>query len=335
MERTTDVLVLPPSTTGRVGVISRATLELCAALRASGVCLAIVSGARTATLLTRLPFLPAADAYVSENGGRIFYPAGAAPASGVSDGGGGPAAAAAAAAAAALPTACPLVEDLEWRALLAPVAGPPRQEATPPEQRAGALWDHYRALAAAGWRLDALGYATAFRLHAPPAQEASTAAHAAPDVAAAAAASAARPACLKASVNLGVLDFYPAAAGKEGAAAHLLARWGGAPHCAAHLCDDDNDLPLARMVARAFLPRVAEASVAAAAAADPARFVVATARHTAATEEMLRAAAAFFAELQRTGGAARLEAAALAAEAAAGRAAATAGAEPARLHEHT
>jgi 3-deoxy-D-manno-octulosonate 8-phosphate phosphatase KdsC-like HAD superfamily phosphatase len=73
-----------------------------------------------------------------------------------------------------------------------------------------------------------------------------------------AAAIAGRPAGLKCTFNLGVADFYPAAAGKEGAAAHLLARWGGAPAGAAHLCDDDNDLPLAAMVGRAFLPSITE-----------------------------------------------------------------------------
>ncbi|KIY91963.1 hypothetical protein MNEG_16000, partial [Monoraphidium neglectum] len=56
------------------GIISRETLRLAAALRASGARLAIVSGARTATVLQRLPYLPYADAIVSENGGRIFYP---------------------------------------------------------------------------------------------------------------------------------------------------------------------------------------------------------------------------------------------------------------------
>lgn len=54
-------------------MISRGTLERCARLRAGGARIAIVSGARTTTLLARLSFLPAADAYVSENGGRIFY----------------------------------------------------------------------------------------------------------------------------------------------------------------------------------------------------------------------------------------------------------------------
>ena len=53
--------------------------------------LVLVSGARAQTLLQRLPFLPAADAYVCENGGRIFYPHGP------------------------LPTALPLQEDMGWR----------------------------------------------------------------------------------------------------------------------------------------------------------------------------------------------------------------------------
>ena len=52
----------------------------------------LVTGARTATLLQRLPFLPAADAYVCENGGRIFYPD------------------------MTLPTACQIAEDARWRA---------------------------------------------------------------------------------------------------------------------------------------------------------------------------------------------------------------------------
>ena len=62
----------------------------------------LVTGARTATLLQRLPFLPAADAYVSENGGRIFYPD------------------------ATLPTACQIAEDARWRARHTPTGAPER-----------------------------------------------------------------------------------------------------------------------------------------------------------------------------------------------------------------
>ncbi|KAI8469912.1 MAG: hypothetical protein J3K34DRAFT_521817 [Monoraphidium minutum] len=261
LQRAGGIILLPPSTTGRVGIISEETLRLAARLRGAGARLAIVSGARTPTVLQRLPFLPAADAIVSENGGRIFYPD--------PDG----------------LAAAPLKEDLEWRAALAPAAGPPGEEALPPERRSGAVWGYYRQLAEAGWKLDALGYATAFRLTQTPGKSAA-------DLEAAIAA---RPPALKCSFNLGVADFYPAASGKEGAAARLLARWGGAARAAVHLGDDDNDLPLARLVGRAFLPSISEESVAAAVAAEPGRFVVADQKWTAGTEQMLRAVARHFA----------------------------------------
>lgn len=61
----------------------------------------LLTGARTATLLQRLPFLPAADAYVAENGGRIFYPD------------------------QTLPTAMPLMEDSKWRKVHNSAGGDP------------------------------------------------------------------------------------------------------------------------------------------------------------------------------------------------------------------
>jgi len=66
---------LPPSSTGMKGIISSSTLRLCQILRKKyNVKLTLVSGMRTSTLLKRLPYLPKADAYASEAGGRIFYP---------------------------------------------------------------------------------------------------------------------------------------------------------------------------------------------------------------------------------------------------------------------
>lgn len=55
------------------GIISRGTLERMARLRANGTRVVLITGARTSTLIQRAPHLPQADAYVSENGGRIFY----------------------------------------------------------------------------------------------------------------------------------------------------------------------------------------------------------------------------------------------------------------------
>jgi len=70
-----SLLFLPPSSTGLQAHISIETLRLCQQLRRTrGTFLVLVSGMRTKTLFQRLPFLPRAHAYASENGGRIFYP---------------------------------------------------------------------------------------------------------------------------------------------------------------------------------------------------------------------------------------------------------------------
>ena len=50
-------------------MISVQTLTALAKLREAGVRLVLITGARMSTLLQRLPFLPAADAFVCENGG--------------------------------------------------------------------------------------------------------------------------------------------------------------------------------------------------------------------------------------------------------------------------
>ncbi|KAF8055736.1 hypothetical protein HT031_006640 [Scenedesmus sp. PABB004] len=217
-----ELLLLPQSATGRLGVISRLTLEKAAALRAAGGAFVLVSGARTSTVLQRLPFLPAADAVVAENGGRIWYP----DPQGL--------------------TACPLVEDLEWRQQLAAVAGPPGQDVRPPLEREGVLWEWYRELHRQGWRLDSNSYSTCFRLTPTPGR----------GEAELRAAVAAAPPGVASSVNLGVTDFYPAASGKQGAAARLMARWGVQADRCGHLGDDDNDLALAAAVGKAFLPSV-------------------------------------------------------------------------------
>jgi hypothetical protein len=69
-----------------------------------------------------------------------------------------------------------------------------------------------------------------------------------------------RPPHLSCTENLGVMDFYPAASGKEGAAQHLMHKWGVAPAATAFLCDDDNDLALAAVVGKAFLPSISAVS---------------------------------------------------------------------------
>jgi hypothetical protein len=143
------------------------------------------AGARLATLLARLPYIPAADALVCEGGGRIFYPT----------------------PAHELPTAAPLAEDLAWRELQAAAAGPAGQDGVPPEDREGTLWRFYAqiqqqaaALGGKQLRADAASYTTAFRLKG------------APDAVAAALSS--LPPTLTTAVNLGAADVFPATSGK-------------------------------------------------------------------------------------------------------------------------
>ena len=70
-----EIIYLPSSATGMRGIISSKTLALCNELRTNkGVKLVLVTGARTSTLLSRLPYLPKADVYCTESGGRIFFP---------------------------------------------------------------------------------------------------------------------------------------------------------------------------------------------------------------------------------------------------------------------
>lgn len=167
------VLPLPSSATGRKAVISVETLKLAAKVRSSGAKLVLVSGTRYSTLVNRLPFLPRADAYVIENGGRILYPKkhAAPPAGG--DGDGEPSGKAAAGeekeeSAVGDPTltahaASALEEDLKWRETMESATGPASQDAKAPEDREGPLWDLYRKAVAEGFEVDTNTYYTMIR----------------------------------------------------------------------------------------------------------------------------------------------------------------------------
>lgn len=90
------------------------------------------------------------------------------------------------------------------------MTGPLGQDALPPAQRSGTLWQHFVALQAQGWSLDAASYTTAFRVRPTPSKSAA-------DVAAL---RAGVPAGLAAAGNLGATDFFPTTSGKEN-----TARW--------------------------------------------------------------------------------------------------------------
>lgn len=144
----------------------------------------------------------------------------------------------------------------------ASAAGPPSlNEGVPPAKREGPLWDLYRDLEARGWRPDASGYSTSFRL---PVSSEKTEAELDEVLSA-------LPPCLASSRNLGCADVFPVTSGKEAVGRYVAASLGVDLRDCAFLMDDDNDLPLAAAVGKAFVvgkthDSVAEAVAAAAAA---------------------------------------------------------------------
>lgn len=167
-----EVLSLPASATGRKARISVETINLAAKVRATGARVVLVSGTRYSTFVNRLPYLPRADAYVIENGGRIFYPKkdvaaavgnnGEPPSSSCETGEeeeksavGDPSLTAHAASA--------LTEDLKWRETMESATGPASQDAKAPEDREGPLWDLYRKAVSEGFEVDTNTYYTMIR----------------------------------------------------------------------------------------------------------------------------------------------------------------------------
>jgi hypothetical protein len=169
---TKGLLKLPPSATGMRGIISSKTLAQIQDIGAKGIKFVLVSGMRTSTFLSRVPYLPRADAYCTESGGRIFYPTSENYAKNAFkvtpkkyDG-------------ATEEDLKPfgLVEDLEWRALMEKTAGPfgsasLNDIAADPtkvpdiNQRDGLLWDFARDLKAKGFEVDTKGYSASFRVN--------------------------------------------------------------------------------------------------------------------------------------------------------------------------
>lgn len=252
--KASNYILLPRSTKQKDGTISKSTLFKLSALRANNLAVVLITGARTPTIMNRLPYLPAADAIITENGGVIFYPDGS------------------------LPTAVPLRQDLDWRATMEEVVGPLSAVNESHEERPGLLWQWYRELAAAGWVLDGAGYTANFRVSRGPN-------HSEQDLKDVIARC---PPGLSCSFNLGHADFYPATSGKASAASYLMGLWGVTSADCVFMCDDDNDLELAQLVNKSFLPSITSASVAAAVAANPDQFVTCPNKTgSAATEFMI------------------------------------------------
>lgn len=207
------LLFLPPSSTGMRGIISHTTLKRCQEIRKAGAKLVLVSGMRTTTLIKRLPFLPKADAYCSEVGGRIFYPAepsgsnvfepemfdGASEIDLLSYG---------------------LVEDHSWRQVLCskqhiedgayagnvPFLGMTDQPTA--SFRGGLLWSFAQQLEEKGYVLDTKGYSTCFRVNRKQQADAILFDELLEG-------KVATPNGLSRSTNLGCIDYYPVESGKR------------------------------------------------------------------------------------------------------------------------
>ncbi len=214
-ERHNSILKLPPSATGMRGVVSSRTLSLVQDIRRKGTKFVLVSGMRTSTFLTRLPFLPRADAYCTEAGGRIFYPVESNDAGfvvkpqkydGCTD-------------ADLEPFS--LAEDMQWRAQMEQITGgygqsdlkelslnPTRVPSL--NERDGLLWDFARHLISKGYVLDTVGYSACFRVNHK--QQTSVTDE---EFAALSNGQLELWDGLGTSVNLACVDFYPAGSGKK------------------------------------------------------------------------------------------------------------------------
>jgi hypothetical protein len=214
------ILELPPSSTGMKGVISSKTLRQCQDVRRRGVKLVLVSGMRSSTLLKRLPYLPRADAYCCEAGGRIFYPI-----QQKED----------AASLTVIPASYDgartqdleefgLVEDMDWRNEMEKIDAAGKggfvsnelgdgsnQAPLSIADREGSLWEFARRLLADGYVLDTKGYASCFRVNRN--QQTPGVSKEAFD--ALSDGTIAFPSELSTSTNLGCVDFYPVASGKK------------------------------------------------------------------------------------------------------------------------
>lgn len=227
---------LPPSSTGMKGVISQTTINLCQRIRHTKVeleecngvdkrhvILVLVSGMRTKTLLQRLSSLPLADAYCSENGGRIFYPEplqtldeNHALQHGDYDQNGcyifRPAPTTLREVEDKSARFYRLVEDMDWRmrhnsdisSTNNPTGDPEKQTS----QTSPLLFEFASKLKSLGWVLDEKGYTTCFRIHQ---KHQITPLFNVLDL------NSLLPDGLMISTNLGCVDVYPQTSGKKNA----------------------------------------------------------------------------------------------------------------------
>ncbi|KKP37121.1 hypothetical protein A2483_04765 [Candidatus Peregrinibacteria bacterium RIFOXYC2_FULL_33_13] len=121
--------ILKSATSGNA-YVSLKTINLIEQLKQKGVIFVMISGVRKSTFFERIPFLPKADVWIMENGGRIY----------VNE-----------------------ILDKKWNQRFFEVTGDIETD-LPPEKRIGILWDFYRELIGRGWVIDTNSYSANFRI---------------------------------------------------------------------------------------------------------------------------------------------------------------------------
>jgi len=269
------LLRFPPSSTGLEGVISYKTIALVDTIRIQqNVKFVLVSGMRTSTLLQRLPYLPKADAYCSENGGRIFYPV-----ENGEEGDGDDVFWIQPKSRHQKPFG--IREDTAWRERmtkamgggnsygvwnLAAIRNDPAATSMPLNERDGSLWEFARNLIDHhGLVLDAKGYATCFRVNQKQQLSQPASSFDSSKI------SALATSTISSSVNLKCVDFYPSCSGKKNCCLYLASKF-FPEDCkdatndfllnnAVCMCDDDNDLEMALACRHAYLPEISSQSM--------------------------------------------------------------------------
>lgn len=272
------------------GVVSSKTLQSCRDLRKAGVKLVLVSGMRTSTLLNRLPYLPKADAYCSEAGGRIFYPTPPSTEVGEVDSDfqqqWTPLEYTGASSEDLHPYG--LREDRTWRKRIESTQGagkdgyagneissdrlcdddddeeeclidydnpdgfPMQQNVMPVQQRKGALWKFAQQLQGDdGFVLDTKSYSSCFRVN----RKHQTGPMGEDKFQALLEGDIVTPPQLRISTNLGCIDVYPESSGKRNCCQYLADSLSvDMAKESVCICDDDNDLEMALACAHAYIP---------------------------------------------------------------------------------
>lgn len=290
LEKLYRLVQLPPSSTGMVGYLSQDTFRLCREIRAQGIKLVFVSGMRYTTLVKRLPYLPRADAYCCEGGGRIFYSSRTTADTADDKDEKTSLLVTLAVGDDKIQETFWLKEDLEWRRRMQELVGPDgHNNHQPVSARRGLLWNHARHLQSLGYTVDASGYSTCFRVNQKHQDKSVVDFDNVSNVLV--------PPQLASTTNLGCVDFYPAVSGKKNwyvdtgfgriiysvvclllflfgllltlsfgysclyLAASLLA-FDNPIKQSVCICDDDNDLEMALACSHAFIPSISSSSMA-------------------------------------------------------------------------